>query len=211
MAGNRTPNFEDAKSSLLIPLWLTGWSLLYTWLGTIVALGIVGYFLESTAILVFLGIFAGPIVWFIGARYVNDNYRDVLDAYLRDVEGRGREILGLTGEDVASYTLQFEGASPLMVSAAKEYQPTTLIVTDSSVAVYDDTNLNMMLLQADVGTDTREMYYDQISSVNYSEPYLELKTSDGDTMQYLSSRKPNDALHDIQDRLRGYKRTGATA
>lgn len=207
MADAQTPNFSQAKSSILFPVWVTGWNILYTWVGTIVALSAIGYFIDSAAFLGSLGLIVGPIVWFIGVRYINDNYESVLSGYLRDVEGKGREILGLTGEDVDSYTLRYEGNSPFLVSPAKSYQPTTLIVTDSSVAIYDDTELDMMMLDADVGTGTREMYYDQISTVNYSKPYLELKTSDGDTMQYLSSRKPNDALHDIQTRLREYKRT----
>lgn len=206
MAGGETPKFQNAQSSIFYPLWLTGWSLGYTWVGTVVVAAVVGYLIDSAVLLGTLGFFAGPVVWFFGVRYINDNYRDVLNGYLRDVEGKGREILGLTGENVESYTLHFEGESPLMVSAAKQYQPTSLIVTDSSVAVYDDTELDMVQLNADVGTSTREMYFDQISTVNYSEPYLELKTSDGDTLQYHSSRKPNDAMHDIQERLREYKR-----
>jgi len=205
MSGGTTRNFQDAKSSITVPIWLAGWNILYTWVAVIVIAGIVGYAIDSAWTLGALGFLAGPAVWFFGARYINDNYEPVLQGYLRDVEGRGREILGLAGENVASYTLKYKGDSPLLVSAAKEYRPTSLIVTDSSVAVYDDTELNMMMLNADVGTDTREMYYDQISTVNYSDPYLELKTSDGDTMQYYSSRKPNDALHDIQSRLREYK------
>jgi hypothetical protein len=53
--------------------------------------------------------------------------------------------------------------------------------------------------------DTREVYYDQITSVRYKRPTLEIGTSDGGTLSYRSSREPDDALNDLQARVRSYK------
>lgn len=157
-----------------------------------------GHFLVITLI-------AGPIWWYKGVRHINDNYQAVLSEYNDYTEEVGEEFLDLTGENPKSYFLtDSNGVAPL-VKPAKRFYTTTLIVGDSSVAINEGIGLNMVSRRASLDDDTQELYYDQISSVSYSRPNLEIATSDGGTLQFKSTRSPDDALNDLQNRLREYK------
>ena len=74
----------------------------------------------------------------------------------------------------------------------------------------------MMWLSATISESTEEIYYDQIASVNF-EPSeddddkgeFSVNRSDGEGNSWETDRKPENALDDIQQRVRDYKRQAA--
>lgn len=188
-----------------MPLWWAGWRPKHMVLGVTAVAGFIGVQIDMWFTLGFLGIFAGIGLWYAGTKHINEEYEGVLKAYLDEANNHAREILRFQGEDVEIFTLRYASGSSFLVKPNEEYRPTTLAVAESSVAVYDDTELDMVDVNPRLGTNTQEFYYDQISTVQFEEPFLEIKTSDGDTLQYRSSREPDDALHELQAKLRNYK------
>lgn len=74
----------------------------------------------------------------------------------------------------------------------------------------------MMWLSATISESTEEIYYDQIASVNFDpseaddeEGEFWVNRSDGRGNSWETGRKPENALDDIQQRVRDYKRQAA--
>jgi hypothetical protein len=206
--------FKQERSDIAKPLWWFGWrikeSLIYCSIAVLVASGLLlDSWAVGFAIALFFGPFVGLAVWVSGVWYVNDNFERVKRSYFQDHRNHARSILAFLGEDINLYTLEGGKGSVFGIQASERYEPTTLAMGEASVGVYDDSALGMKELQTHFGDHTREFYYDNITTVRYEEPYLEIKTSDGSTMQFQSSREPDDALHDLQERLREFKQRPA--
>lgn len=197
-------NLDRTTEDVIQPLWWFGFEFGKTVGGGAILGAIIGQQGEALGSGIFGGFVIGMVVWFAGTRHVNNNYQQVVDGFEKDVKGRASDMLGLAG-DVETYALRSRTGSAKMVAAARRYEITTLHVGESSVAIHDDAYLKMPLLDDHIGKGTTELYFDQITSVNYDEPYLEIKSADGELLQYKSTRKPNDAMYDIQDRIREFK------
>lgn len=148
--------------------------------------------------------------WLVGVWYVNQNYEAVLSDYRDYVRRRTENLTSKAGTGVNSYTLTYASNSPGFVNPAKLYYSTNLLVDDPSVEIHEGIGLDMAERAPYLNDESREVYYDQVSSVSYNRPVLEINTSDGDTLEYRSSREPGDALNDLQSRIRTFK-TEATA
>lgn len=206
MSENR---IEREIEDLIEPLWWAGWNAKAVIGGGIVALAFIGWRLGwGTVTMGFLGTFVGIGIWYAGTRHINGNFERIQEAYISAIKNATKQMMGMAG-DVDTYTLERSSGSAPLVRSPRRYDATTLIVGESSVAIHDDTYLIMDELNAHVGSNTTELYYDQISSVNYDEPHLQIKTGDGNTLQYECTREPNDALYDIQNRIREFKSAAA--
>jgi len=187
-------------------LWFAGWRGWIIVAGTL-SLGLIGAMMENVDPIAFVlfGLIGSIGLWFSGTRHINANYRDVLEKYIDRSEGVAEGHLSLSGVNTASYHLSSSSGGALLVKPSAKYKTVTLVVGDSSVAIHDATFLDMKQRRMYAEDNTRELYYDQIASVSYSRPHLTIQTSDGSVLEFVSSREPDDALEDLQARLRKYK------
>lgn len=201
-------SFDEARDDVTEALWWAGWRPKIAILAGVIAGTVLGVAIDAIALLAMLGLCGGVAWWYVGTRHINEHYEGIQKAYFNDAERHSRNILSVQGEDVELFTLRHKGGSTPLVKAAKVYKPTTLGVGDTSVTFYDDTALDMMNLNVRFDTNTQEIFYDQVSGVQYNEPFLEVKNSANETMDFRSSRKPDDAMNLLQNRVRNYKRAG---
>lgn len=196
-------------------LWWIGWN--PSWV-TILGL-----------LLFFIG---GFIIWFLGAWYVNKNYRTVLNNYRRVVDKNVQTLESNASEGVSGYSVIGSAEIDLteipwhrqptqrqiarqkrwsfrirFLSPKRYYSATNFLVGDSSVIVKDGVQLDMPEKRPQSGDDaSKEVYYDQITAVNYDEPYFEIEKSDDDGLYYECDEKPTELLADLRERVRAYKR-----
>lgn len=201
-----TQSFDREADEVIKPLWLAGWHAYTTMAIGIVVLAVIGQGAGSSPVAWgFYGLLLGAVAHFAGIYYVTNNWRRLVDNFVNDVESAAREMMGMAGENVSTYTLRYSFGGRRLLSPDRVHEPTVLVVGDASLAVHEDAILELDMLTADVGTKSREYYFDSITSVNYEDPHFQIKTSDGSTDQYESTREPDDALYDLQERLREYK------
>jgi hypothetical protein len=194
---------DDRIGNLNHVLWWGGWKPLYTLVIGLLTGAVLGFLLDAVGVLVPLGIVGGLVWWITGTRYINAHAGEVMREYGRYTERMAQK---LTGESNAeSYTLTYSSDGSILVDPAEDYFSTTLLVSDNSAAIHEGVGLDMVSREPYLNDDTREVYYDQITSVRYKRPTLEIGTSDGGTLSYRSSREPDDALNDLQARVRSYK------
>jgi hypothetical protein len=84
-----------------------------------------------------------------------------------------------------------------------------MLVTDYSLIIHDQADLDMVSISTDIGKSTEEIYFDNIASVNYEGGKFWVNRVDGQGESWPSEREPDDALDDIQNRVREYKRSAA--
>jgi hypothetical protein len=145
------------------------------------------------------------VIWVAAVLYVNKTYQEKLDVFNSDAAAIARGMFGSAGEETNAFIIEHGHDSVWFLQPYRVIEPVTVIVGDTSMLVYDDYKLELDRLSANFGTSTREFYYDSIASVNYDEPYFEIKLADGDFAQYRSSRKPDSVLYELQNRVRQYK------
>lgn len=202
-----TYRFDRAAEEIFKPIWLAGWHGYSTVIATAVVLGFFGRNTDGGAVVWgFWGLFLGAAIHLAGVYYVNDRWREVVEAFVMSAEESASQMSGMAGEEINSYTLRSSNGRRRLVKPNRLQHVTVLIVGNSSMAVFDDAELELNLLRLEVGQRSREFFFDSITSVNYQDPYFQLKTADGETNQYISTRKPDDALYDLQNRLRDFKR-----
>lgn len=199
-----TSSFKEEAQDISKPIWWAGWRPKEVILGLFVIGLFLGYQFDMLGTLGFLGLDGGIGVWYVGTREINGKYKPIEKAFIADAKVSAKNMLGMGG-DVETYSLTYSTGTALLVKANKKYSPTTLVLGETSVAVHDTADLDMVNAQGQIGSATQELYFDQIGSVNYDSPHFQIKTADGDTLQYRSSRKPEDALYELQQRIRAYK------
>ena len=166
--------------------------------------GVLVLFVEAPGGVV-LGVVGGRVWWFVGTRVINGGYGEVMREYGRYTDRVAQARMSTAGENTASYTLTSASGGAPLVEPAKDYYSTTLIVGDSSVSIHDGVGVDMESRTPYLKDNTREVYFDQVASVSYDRPILRINTSDGDALRYKSSREPDDAMSDLQGRVRSYK------
>lgn len=155
-------------------------------------------------ILVGLVVYGLP-AWLLSTFHTNRNYEAVLDEFQEYVHQHTSKLTNQAEGNVASYTLTSNEGGYLLLKPAKRYYSRNLLVGDTSVTVYEGVGLDMARRTPYLSNQSTEIYYDQVSSVTYRGGELVIKTSDGDSLGYASTRSPDDALNDIQTRVREYK------
>jgi len=152
----------------------------------------------------FLGGFAlGIVAWAVGAGVVNRSYGEVYESYRMLIEKKGEALLG-----ERTHTAMNGVGSMLGLKPYKEYHASNIRVRDNSVDLNYGSVLSMPRKAVSVSGSTKQMYYDQLASVEYEEPHLEIRMADGDIVRIATSEKPVELLEEIEARLKEYKRIG---
>jgi len=189
-------------------LWWAGWRIKAT-LGLVTILGAgIGYQLNMPYLLGTLSfMFLSPLGAVLSIWYVNRNYPSVLDGFHTTASDTAEELLSFDEEDnVGTYTLRSGSGSKILRKPNTKYTSATMLVTDFSVTIHDGNELDMISRTAEIADSTEEIYFDQISSVNYTDGEFWINRADGHGHSWESDREPEDALDDIQQRVRDYKR-----
>lgn len=177
--------FSDRIGEVNHVLWWMGWHPLMT---TVAGLVIVGLPLAVVA-----------------AIYARLKKGDILDEFARDAERTSRSLLQQYGDDVATYMISSAKTPHYFVGEERYHEKTMLIVDDQLVTIHESLKLDASSRMPILADESQEIYYDQISSISYTGGQLEIRTSDGGTLRYPTTRKPRDALNDLQGRVRDYK------
>lgn len=162
----------------------------------------VGAVLEALATWSLAGFFGGLAVWAVGAAYVNTHYEERLEEFKREVVERGEELLG---SEPFTY-IQGVG-STLGVWPAESYRATNVVVGESSIMIHHGSKLVLGRGGVDVSDSTKQLYYDQVSSVDYDDPYFRIRMSDGEVVSLHTETKPVDLMNLIVKGLQRYKST----
>lgn len=168
---------------------------------------VVGGALASLTLWSLAGAAAGGVVWLAGAYTINSLYAETYHDFTDAVEDEGRVLLG--GGD-AFYTFTHGEETVPLVRSAKKYNATNLLVGDSSLSLHHGSTVDMVARDSEVSDSTKELYYDQVASVDYEEPYLKIRMSDGQVVRIVTSGKPVDVIAEIEGRLQTYKGSPAS-
>jgi hypothetical protein len=155
-------------------------------------------------IVVGLVVFGLPI-WILAVLYTNSKYSAVLEDYQQLMEQRREARKEDLGSDTKLFTLTDSNPSYLFLKPGESYFTSHLIVGDRSVIGVEGLHLDMTTRIPYVRDQEQEIFYDQISSVSYEKGKLIIRTSDGGTLEYQSSQRPEDALRTLRDWVRDYK------
>ncbi|CQH55242.1 uncharacterized protein HHUB_2205 [Halobacterium hubeiense] len=195
------------------PQWVMGWNGKVSIAAITVVGGVIGQGMDMPFLLGALAFFASPFIWYFGGvRHVNNNYESVLNRFHERVDRVVEEALSTRPEDNAeTYRTHYERGSKILRKPSKVYETHTLVVTDHSLIIHDDAELEMPSLNEEIGDSTEEFYFDSIASVNYDsdERQFWVNLADGHGRSWPSDRKPEDCMEDVQKRLRDYKRQAA--
>lgn len=197
--------FEATKAEVNWPLWWAGWRAPWAIASGALAGLAVGAAVRAPIVILVLGGLIGLWWWYFGREHVDDIGSTLVASFVAGAEREARRILGLAGEDTTTHTIWASWGNVWGVPLDRWHVPTVLVIGESSVAIYDDAKLDLKRVSTTIGQGTRELFYDQISSVNYDRPFFEIKMTDGDVLQYRSSRKPDDVLYELQQRVRAFK------
>ncbi|MFC4449814.1 hypothetical protein [Halorussus aquaticus] len=209
-------NSNNGIDSVNPLLWTAGWHLRFTIAAVTVLGGVIGYLLDMPFILGTLGFFVSPVVAFVGLRHVNGNYAEVLNEFHSQSRRKAEDLLSFDEDNMETYMLRSGSGEKILRKPFMQYSTVTLLVTDYSLTIHDGNLLDMVKLDTDISESTEEIYFDQIASVNF-EPsenddekgQLWVNRSDGHGNSWSTDRKPDNALDDIQQRVRDYKRQSA--
>lgn len=163
----------------------------------------VGAVLEALATWWLIGLFAGLAVWTAVAAYVNTSYEKRLDEFKQEVVERGEQLLGSE-----PFTYVQGVGSTLGVWPAERYRATNVVVGESSIMIHHGSELDLGSGGVDVSNSTKQLYYDQVSSVDYDDPYFRVRMSDGEVVSLHTETKPVDLMNLIVRGLQRYKSTG---
>lgn len=199
------------------PPWVAGWHLNGTVAAVTILGGLAGGPPSEPYLFGFVAFFfLAPIIALIGLRYVNGNYGTVLNEFHSQCRQKAEELISLDDDNVETYLLRSGTGSKLFRKPSTNYSTVTIIVTDYSLIIHDGNTLDMMWLSATISDSTEEIHYDQISGVNFEpteaddeEGEFSVNRSDGEGNSWETDWKPENALDDIQQRVRDYERRAA--
>lgn len=157
-----------------------------------------------------LGFAGGLLVlplWLVGVVHVTGAYDELYREYADRLEAKGRELLGPEDgwDRDRFYNLTYGLGTVPLLQPNKQYYVTNLYIGDHAIGVHADSEIDMVARDVDVSTSTRELFYDQVASVDYTDPYLEVKMSDGERFRFISTTEPGELLEDVRTSLQQYK------
>jgi len=197
---------------LIEPLWTAGWHAKETFAGLLI-LSIVTFFTEIPGWVGAVGILIAFILPPVAVVYVWLNWKDVRDAGLDATRAGVSEVVELEGNNIERFSL-INKSRPGILLPPREFFVTTLLVEDNLLLAHSDATIDIPGLAWKVGDSTTEFYYDQVTNINYEptddddeagEFWINLSGGHGEA--YESTRKPDDALSEVQTRLRRYKQS----
>jgi hypothetical protein len=148
------------------------------------------------------GFFLGFLVWSSGAVVVNRTYGDSYDAFRDLIRKKGEAILG-----EGTHTTVNGSGSLLGIRPNKEYHATNIRVRESSIDLNYGSALSMPRKAMKIKGSTKHLYYDQLASVNYDEPYFEIGMSGGEIIKIVTEEEPSGVLDEIERNLDRYKKS----
>lgn len=162
---------------------------------------VVGGGIASLALWSLAGAALGGVVWIGGVYVVNARYSEIYHRFVDVVKEEGSALLG---EDGFHTFVHGEETAPV-VRSAKKYHATNLLIGDSSLSLHHGSTVDMVRHKEKISDSTKELYYDQVASVDYEEPFLKIRMSDGQVVKIVTSGKPVEVIDEIEDHLRRYK------
>lgn len=169
---------------------------------------VVGGGVASLSLWSLAGATTGGVVWIAGVYVVNSGYADIYHRFVERVEDEGRALLDADGDDEFHTFSHGEETFPV-VRSPKNYHATNLLVGDSSLSLHHGSTVDMVTREEEISNSTKELYYDQVASVDYESPFLKIRMSDGQVVKIVTSGKPVEVIDEIEDRLRRYKTSGS--
>jgi hypothetical protein len=157
-----------------------------------------------------LGLAGAAVVlplWVVGLVHATSTYDELYREYADRIEGKGKQMLGPDEhwDRARFYNLTYGIESVPLLKPNKEYYVTNLYIGDHAIGVHADSRIDMVQRDVEVSTSTRELFYDQVASVDYTDPYLEVKMSDGEKFRFISTTEPGELLDDVKTSLQQYK------
>ncbi|MDY6779334.1 MAG: hypothetical protein SV760_02055, partial [Halobacteria archaeon] len=146
------------------------------------------------------GLVLGISAWASGAAVVNTTYQEVYDSFIKVVNKKGKSSLG-----DGTYTTSYGVGSHLGLKPSEKYHATNINPRENSIILHYGSMLKMPRKAVNLSGSTKQIYYDQIISVDYNSPRLEIRLADGEIVKIITSEDPNEILNDIRDRLQRYK------
>lgn len=149
------------------------------------------------------GAAVGSVVWLVGVYAVNRRHVGVRESLVENARVAGETVLGDEG---SLHTLTHGEGSVFLVTPAERYYVANFLVGGSSVSLHYGSTVEMASQEVEINDSTKELYYDQISSVDYGGDRLKIRSADGGTVRVVTSEKPVELLEEIDDRLQKYKK-----
>lgn len=169
---------------------------------------VVGGEVSFLAVSSLAGAAVGGGVWLVGAYVVNRRHAGVRERLVGVAREEGERVLG---DDGSFHTLTHgEGSIPL-VDPSERYCVANFLVGEQSVCLHYGSEVDMESREVDISDSTKELYYDQISSVDYGGERLRIGSADGGTVKVVTSEKPVGLMEEIDERVQKYKSYAGTA
>lgn len=198
----RLPTDGPATKAITSALWWLGWRAKVAWAGGLLVTGLFGAWLNSFI----LGAVPGLIIvtaWFCGTRLINQTWKPLFDSGFKTINAASARKLGLSSGSVESYSLVYNRGSALLVTPARRYAITPLFIGGKFLGVVEGSAYDLVSRVAHLGSATKEMYYQHISSIDYKAPYFQVRTSAGETISFESSQADaGSAVDAVRRRLR---------
>lgn len=142
-------------------------------------------------------------VWVRGTRLINAAWPERLAEAQHAAMEAGARKLGIDLNDDCCFPLVYEAGGGLLINAPSDFGMSFLYVSDAFVAVFPGTTFNLVNLQTELGTTTREIYFRHVVSVEYKPPQFMIRTTSGEPLRYESSAESGEAaVNAVRRRLR---------
>jgi hypothetical protein len=153
------------------------------------------------------GLLAGipfPVLWFFGTQHINKTWRAYFDRGADVASDSGAKRLDVGKDEAARHLLYYGEGSAVLVTPARAYHFTPLYVGETFLGIYAGPQYDMVKRQGPSEGRTRELYYRQITTVDFERPFFVVKASSGDNIQYQSMdyERAESAVNAVRRRLR---------
>jgi len=148
------------------------------------------------------GCVVGGLIWLVSVYRINSGYDEVYEDFVKTVERKGDQMLEEKGY---SRSVSHGVETVPLINSAKAYYTTNLLIGESSISLHHGSELDMMKKEYNISDGTKDIFYDQVASVDYDEPYLRIRTSDGEVIRIVTSEEPREIIDRVQKKLQKYK------
>lgn len=192
---------EEIPEELNDTLWSIGWQF-----------GLMCFFsilFATTAIYIsssFYGVAVSLVAiypWLKGTQLINKNWNHVYNIRLRQAEIIGAKKLKINPSEADIYHLTYSSGKAINIVPNRRYRLTLLYVGEKSLAIFDDAYIDMVNREL-IGREsrTKELRYRDIKSIDYSKPYLMIRTTSGEQLSFQSSDSEEEpAIETIRKKL----------
>ncbi|MFW5929038.1 MAG: hypothetical protein ACOCT0_01270 [Halobacteriota archaeon] len=166
--------------------------------------GAVGGVLSTLATWSLVGFAVGGVSWAAMASFVNTRYEDYVDGFREEVREAGESLLGSE-----PFTYVQGRGSKLLLWPAMAYYATNVVVGRNSIMLHHGSKLDLGSRSTEISDSTKQLYYDQVSSLDYDDPYFRIRMSDGEVISLHTESKPVELMNLIARGLQDFKSQAA--